>query len=320
MAARQVVVSSGQPRVAPEAGREPADLEILRRVEAVVLLAGSIRPFPLSLETGRSVLDLPVTDGRAVLGMWVKEHKKLAGVLDRHVALRLLLDRKARVPSCLGTLDSSRLRVERDPSEYRGTGGLLRDLAVDYPDDAYLLVASAAQLLLESVVPVVFEMARLGGDVCLLSHADGSPACMILVRCGSLRRISPVGYIDFKEQALPEIAKRFTVRVLQRERPVGIPVRTRAEYVAALTAYHRRHAAAAEARSPFAEEWKPRFAIVEKGADVAEGAIVQDSVVLRGARVESGATVTRSIVCGGEVRRPLRPRRVLGRLGGLLGL
>ena len=40
-------------------------------------------------------------------------------------------------------------RVERDLSDYRGTGGVLHDLAADYDDDDLILVANAAQVLLD---------------------------------------------------------------------------------------------------------------------------------------------------------------------------
>jgi ADP-glucose pyrophosphorylase len=60
---------------------------------------------------------------------------------------------------------------------------------------------------------------------------------------------------------------------------------------------------AAPPEDPFAETWKPVFSIVEAGARVDQGAVLQDSVVLEGGRVEKGAAVVRSVVCSGGVAR-----------------
>ena len=58
------------------------------------------------------------------------------------------------------------------------------------------------------------------------------------------------------------------------------------------------------AADPFAEDWRPAFAIVEEGATVDPAARLHDSVVLRGGRVERGAVLVRSLVCaGGAVGR-----------------
>jgi hypothetical protein len=203
-----------------------------------------------------------------------------------------------------GATNGKAVRAERDPSSLRGTGGLLRDLAENYDDDHYLLVASATQVLLEPLSALVGDLAKLGADVCVLSHADGTPSLLMLVRCGTLRWISPVGYVDLKEQALPEIARRFDVKVLDRPAPTGMPVWTREDYVEALRAHHLQRARGRKARDAFAEDWEQRFSIVEEGACVHPEAVVHDSVVLRGARVEKGAVVVRSLVCPGEVVRP----------------
>lgn len=277
----------------------------LRRLKSVVLLAGAVRPMPLASATGRSILDLPLEQEKTFLQQWIEHTDALARIAGLSgLPIRAMVN--GHSPDPIGAVSAShRVRVERDFGEYRGTGGLLRDLARDYEDDDVILVANAFQLLIDPLADIARAMSRLGGAVGLVAHEDGTPSGVMLVRCKALRLISEAGYVDMKEQALPQIASRYDVSVLHRRRPTGMPVRTLTDYVAALRTYHRRKdGRPAISTDPLAEDWRPTFSIVEKGAAVDPLASVNDSVVLRGGRVEAGAVSVRSIVCPhGVVRR-----------------
>jgi len=88
---------------------------------------------------------------------------------------------------------------------------------------------------------------------------------------------------------------------VHRGEPVGHPIRTASDYVAALRRYHRAVRFNETRRDPFVEDWQPTFSIVEDGAQVHSTARVHDSVVLAGAKVGAGAVVVRSVVCPGAV-------------------
>jgi hypothetical protein len=194
-----------------------------------------------------------------------------------------------------------RFHVDRDIHDFRGTGGVLRDLAQEHDENDYLLVATAAQFLSEPLVDLATSLVNRGGDVALIAHTDGTPVSLMLMRAGCLRTISPVGYVDMKEQALPEIASRHCVNVIRREQPIGMPIRTGAQYIAAL---HRHHRGAADAKAVgdlWEAEYTSRFELCEPAASIHPTARVHDSVVLRGGRVEAGAVLVRSIVCDGAV-------------------
>lgn len=235
------------------------------------------------------------------MAQWIDEAAALAATpgVDR-LAMQVLVDRSGPMPdvdlSALvpdGALDY--LQVERDPEEYRGTAGLLRDLSLRYEDDDYLLVASGAQILTQPLQRLVSTLALRSPDVTIVGHDDGTPAGVIWVRCGCLRGIPSLGFIDFKEQALPEIAKRHHVDVL-RHGAIGLPLRTPAEYLHAVRKHHLRNFANERNADAFVEDWCPVFSIVESGAEVDPSAHIHDSVVLRGGRVERGAVVVRSVV------------------------
>lgn len=276
----------------------------LGRLRALVLLGGSVRPTPLTTRTGRSILDLPVDDSGSILNHWVHHASELsagAGLAD--LPVRVLVNHGSLDPMSMAGKNYTHLRVERDFAEYRGTGGVLGDLAKDYGDQDLILVANAAQLLMEGLYPLAQALEESGGQVSLMAHQDGTPSGLMLITCGALRLIPRSGFVDMKEQALPGIAAQYDVTVVNRGRPTGLPIRSLAEYIAALRQYHRRRAGKPPISDPLAEEWRPTFSIVEEGAVVDGMARVHDSVVLKGARVEPGAVLVRSVACDGAVIR-----------------
>jgi hypothetical protein len=289
------------------AGLRPHEARLLRRVRALVLLGGSLRPSLLSAATGRAVLDLPLSADKTLLEEW----RDQIAVLRRQcrmddLAVQLQLDQHSlapRGPTANGC--GVRVHTARDAARYRGTAGLLHDLAKEFDDDDYVLAATAAQMLTEPLADLAVHLAERVADVTLLSHEDGAPCGLMLVRCGCLRWISDIGYVDMKEMALPRIARHFTVKVVGRKRASALPIRTPQDYLRALRAYHCREKGLTD--GPFEEEWKRSFSVVEAGAAVHPGAKLYDSVVLRGAQVNASAVLVRSILTGSAVvERPVK--------------
>src|SRR5688500_8775949 len=296
-----VVVKGQRPSVRPDA---------LVNLRDVILPGGAVRSGSLATRVGRPVFELPVTGTESVLDLWRREVATLASLeTDARrggLSLRVMMDRASRVATAGPDADHGtgvRLVVERDPFEYRGAGGVLRDAAADYEDDSYLLVANAAQVLIEPLRGVVESMAATRSDLCVLANLDGTPSGLFFVRCGALRELPAAGFIDLKEQALPAIAARHDVRVVRRPQPVAMPIRTAGDYSLALRRYGQRVDRRLEVTDPFAEDWEPAFRVVERGATVNESARLHDSTVLAGGRVEAGAVLVRTIVCDGGVVR-----------------
>ncbi len=269
---------------------------------AMVLLGGSVRSSLSSDACGRSLLDLPLGGDGSIFNHWLAHAADLA----RHAGLarlpvRVMVNRNAPDPVSAAPMHYGNFRVERDLSEYRGTGGVLRDLAADYDDDDLVLVCNAAQVLLDPLVAVATALDRKTGDFTLVSHNDGTPSGVMLATCKTLRMIPETGFVDLKEQALTLMAGTYDVTVLHCRRPTGLPVRSLADYIVALRHYEQRRAGKPQSADPLSEDWMPAFALVEGGAIVDPRAHVHDSVVLKGGTVEAGAVVVRSIVCPGGV-------------------
>ncbi len=277
----------------------------LSRLKALVLLGGSVRPTPLSTSIGRSLLDLPLDENGSVLNHWLNHAAELARVAGlEKLPVRVMVDRSSPEPISAAVKFYGTFRVERDQSEYRGTGGVLGDLADRYDDDDLILVANAAQILLDPLVSLANTLDSRHGDVGIISHRDGTPSGIMLLKCKTLRLVPKTGFIDMKEQAMPLIAQRYAVEVSHRRRPTGLPIRSVQDYVTAMRLYHMRRAGKPTLTDPLAEDWQPSFGIVEEGAVVDRTARVHDSIVLRGGVVEAGAVLVRTVVCpSGLVRR-----------------
>ncbi|MEX2217580.1 MAG: hypothetical protein WD749_02375 [Phycisphaerales bacterium] len=274
-------------------------------LRAVVLLAGSVRESELSRGVGRSLLDLPIAAGQNILAHWHAHVERLATRLGQAtLPLRVVINRKGHAPGVGPNSARFPLTIEQDRSEYRGTGGVLRDLTESYEESDRILVASAAQVLTEPLDDLAADLVAADDDVALMAHEDGTPSGLFVVRCGALTDIRSGGFVDFKEQVLPRLASEGqSIRVLRRDLPGAIPVRTLDGYMAAVRAIARLAACRPMAHDPFEEDWAPTFSLVEGGAAVSPGATIHDSVVLAGGTVGGGAVVVRSVVCpGGSVR------------------
>jgi hypothetical protein len=224
------------------------------------------------------------------------------------MSIRVMLDKVSPAPAIPATEGPIHFTVERDPFDYRGTGGLLRDLAeARYEDDDYLLVANGAQLIVGSLAEHSLALAERGGEVVVAGHRDGTPTGLMLVRCGALRGIPAAGFVDMKEQALPMIARSHDVRVVLFEKSTARPVRTLPDYLAALRAHHQQMENRPIDQDPFGEDLRSTFSVVEHGARVDREALLHDAVVLAGGIVEPEAVVVRSLICpGARVRRGQR--------------
>jgi len=267
------------------------------RIGAVVLLAGSVRESPFNRDLGRSPLDLPLRAGETVIQAWCQHAADLARSLgSTDLPVRVLVNRNARLPESPAPPGAIRVSAEFDPSELRGTAGVLRDVAEGLPHGDFVLVGHAYQLLPRPLSEFVTGMRAVGGDVTLLAGSDGEPMGLYLVRRAALELVKPKGFVDFKEQAIPLIAESFDVRVASFSGARAESLRTLDGYLGAL---RRLHAAAGAEIDPLTEDWFSTFALVEPGAEVGAGARVHDSVVLKSARVGAGAVLVRSLVCEG---------------------
>lgn len=287
------------PRVAARFGPTERGL---KRLKSVILLGGKVRQSSLSATIGRSVLDLPLDNHSTLLTHWVNQCNDLAKRVGLdELVVRVMVDQKAHEPKSTPPELAHMVKVQRDQSSFRGTGGLLADIAKDYDDEDMILVASASQILLDPLAAIAQALDHKTGEFTLISHRDGTAGGIMLLKCKTVRSISDVGFIDLKEQALPSIARLHDVRVVHCRQPTGIPLFQLNDYIGALQQFHRRRSSRRAKVNPLGEEFGRLFAIVEDGANVSPDAYLHDAVVLRGATVEAQAAAIRSLVLPGAV-------------------
>ena len=297
------------PAEQPKPVQSEAAEHIGRKLRALVLLGGAMRPTPLITAVARSILDLPIAEDRTVLRQWHAQATNLANDLSvERLPVRVMINRNSARPNLTTSENHVVIRIHEDETEYRGTAGVLHDLTDHYDDDDYVLVVNGSQIVLKRLTEIFGILAETAADVSLISHHDGSPSNAMLVRCGALRQISEIGFVDMKEQALPKIANRHRVVVVHQTEPTAIPIRTMTDYIRALRWFHTESNDETTERfardHPFAEAWQPTFSIIEKGATVERDARIHDSVILAGAYIERGGVLVQSIVCpGGRIRR-----------------
>lgn len=286
-------------------------------IRHAVLLAGAVGAKSLAVRLGRSILDLPLETGVSLLDVWTVRLEESKGCsASGWPAPDVLVLAGQTDPLPMGAnagpeghhAGQPRLRAARDTHGYRGTAGALRDLFAAFGAEDYVLVGTASQCPDAGLIAQLVADADPSAGVTLSADAVGAPSGLMLIRCGALREVASVGYIDLKEQALPRIASTAGVRVIRCQGGVSPAIRDLRTYLDAVHSWHRSESVrGAAVLDPFEERWRPTFAVVEPGAQVATGARIHDSVVLAGARVEAGAQVVRSVVgAGGVVRRRSR--------------
>jgi hypothetical protein len=257
-------------------------------ISDVLLLAGGVRPKGFRAQLGRSVLDLPVGDERRLMDLWRDEVGRLSEHFDlASRRVRVLIDGISLPPRArLASTGGCDVLIERDSGAYRGTGGVLKDACRGLSGDSYVLVMHAGQLLCEPLAPLVERLMACGADLSFPIEPSGGAGGVFLVRAGCLAALPDVGFVDFKEQAIPVIAKRNKVRVAELASASSLPIRSLQDYIQAVRHWHVR-----QGGNP-----GRGVSIVEAGARVCETSRLHDSVVLAGGRVEAGAILAGSLV------------------------
>lgn len=245
------------------------------------------------------MLNMPVAVGQTLLSLWARECEALAAAcaIDE-LPLSIHVDATSAPPAVVRG-NAVVPHVEVDRSEFRGTGGILRDLSDRFRADDLMLVASAHQLVFQPITDLFSALAVALGDIAMIVCDDGTPCSLSLVRCGTLRALPARGFIDFKEQALPALSRAHPIRVIQFPGGTTWPLRTLESYITGLRMLHGPRRDGQPVLDPFAEDWKPAFSICEPGAVVEPSARIHDSVVLKGAHVGQGAMIVRSVLCAG---------------------
>lgn len=285
-------------------------------VDLCVLLAGGLKPSPLAVAAGCSVLDLSADGRQTILEHWM-EHLAPLGSDSSPLPVRVVhgpqlpptTPDSGRVPPSL------QLRVERESKDFRGPAGVVKDAAEDLPPDATVLVVEASRWFGGNLAEI---LAAFRGEsesgvtvpVTVTATAGGAPGGIVVLRRDTLDLVSDLGFMDLKEQWLGKVSESgHDVRVVKLdESSPSVLLRDRADLLASsrccatvqVDAEASEHTAG-RLRSLFSESEGGYFAAVAPNSTVEPNTSIVDSVIMGGATVRSGAIVARSLICPGAL-------------------
>jgi hypothetical protein len=255
-----------------------------QRIDACVIFAGGLRASPLQAMSPVSVLDLMLTQRGTVLECILA---RIAENRDAHPLLPVSVVWGPPVPEPSKPVIPAGLevRITREPSQWRGSAGLLLDLCAPFASDATILVIEGSRWLGASLGPLLADHARRDALVTVACTPDLCPAGVYTMRRSALDLVPRIGYLDLKEQLFSKlVGTRGRVHIHTLQPPGAMPLRTLDQFLAASFA---------------AAGVSPGASIISPSARIASDATVVGSVIMDSAQVQSRAIVARSIILKG---------------------
>jgi len=295
-----------------------------KRVQ-IIMLAGAIRPSPLQAAISRPVLSLPLGVGEhaapsTVLDAWLRAFRSLRERCIVTIVVKSERDRESleRLASMNGSREFE-IEVVRDPSDWRGAAGVARDVAHDTSADGVALVVEAACLPPRSIDPI---LARLDArtDAVVGSTERFEPAGVYAFRRSVFGRVPDVGYFDIKEQLISKLTTGASSVRLSVITERHVRLRRREEYLDAVRGQLARNGSSSGPDANGRADGPPSPAarlngrhshgkrdvhpaarligacVIEPGATIGAGAVINESAVLSGAEVGAGAVVSRCVI------------------------
>jgi len=287
----------------------------MERPWAAILLAGAIERSELARELDMPPLCLPMRHDGTLLASWVERLQPF----PRCTTVRVVMNSTAEAEQVRATLSRElavldHLMIDTDPAPWRGTAGLVHDMATELDDDHFVVVIEANCLPPASLKPLFDSMQdELDGVVGIT--AANEPAGVYLMRKRLLDQIRDVGFVDLKEQFIPQA---YDHGARMRAVPIAddlLRIRSRRTYLESVRRSETREHEAVESTGGNGRKDRPRgrgrvygICRIDASAEIADDAVVYDSIVLDGAVIEPGAVVCRCIV-GSHARVPAGSRQ-----------
>jgi len=283
------------------------DRKFMNRPLVAVVLAGRIRPTPLSQALDVHVLRLPVGKRGSLLDSWLSTFATVGDIGEIRIVVNAPADVEsvgASVTTATPEVQAHPLRIMAEPAAWRGAGGILRDVTADLPAEAIVVVGEAMRLpprSLQSLLAAFDSSPEQISGVVGVCGAD-EPAGVYAFTRSAIDLIPGIGYFDMKEQFLPAIArsggKVITARLSEkvwRLRDLESYLETARQSLASCEGQGSLIRVSDRA-SVSSSAVLDGFCMIEEGAVIEDGAVIHDSVVLWGATVGGGAVVSQSIV------------------------
>jgi hypothetical protein len=182
----------------------PPDAADAPRADVCVVLAGGIRPSPLTRETHGPTLDLWLGPEGTVLEQWLA---RAAAASSPGARVQIVHDARMAGPSSPLRSSGMEVSIVAEPRSLRGPAGILKDVCAELDSSSVALVGDAARWLSRAPVDLLAAHAGRGAAVTVGVNADGSPAGLYAVTLGALEGVAKRGFVDIKEQWLERLSK-----------------------------------------------------------------------------------------------------------------
>lgn len=266
---------------------------------SVLILAGGLNPTPLQQLMGFPVAGLPLGHDRTLLASWLGVLDASLGSARRSTHLLcgtpsdeqwFVAELRRPTTSVLG------IEVRRDGRPHRGVCGLLADTVSECDLSEWLLVVELNSLPPRSLRPLL-EAAAEGVSMVVGSSRDERPAGAFLLRRDLLKEVPRIGYLDLKEQFLPQLVARGHRIAAAELSATSVRMTDRRNYLRGVRIWQ------SENMVDRSDSNVAGHSVVATGVELASDAFVIDSVILPGASIGSKCVIARSVV-GPMIRLP----------------
>ncbi len=266
---------------------------------SVIILAGGLEQTPLQQVMGFPSAGLPISRDRTLLSAWLEVIDRSLG--ETRAATLLLCGTASDEQWFLGELRRSTnpvsgVAVRRDDRPHRGVCGILADTVGACGLSGWLLVVELNTLPPRSLLPLL-ESALESTSLVVGASDDERPAGAYLIRGDLLVGVPSRGYVDLKEQFLPQLVAKGHHIASARLAPTAVRLVDRRNYLRGIRVWQSENGAAPAADNVAGNS------LVCSGAEIAHDAFILDSVVLPGAVIGPRSVVARSVV-GPMIRLP----------------
>ena len=261
-------------------------------VSVLFLAGGPIQP-PLQRGMGFPVAGLPLDSSRTLLAAWLDAVDLCVG--ERQSSTLLLCSSSADSEWFSAELrragrGSGSVEVRLDARPHRGVCGLIADTAAASPLAEWLLLVELNTLPPLSLSPLLQAVATDQVAMVVGVSRDDRPSGVYLLKANLLKDVPRVGYVDLKEQFLPQLVSRGCRIESAVLAETSVRLTDRRNYLRGIRIWQ------SERETVKAGPSVSGNSLLCEGVVAPEGSFVLDSAILPGAMIGRGAVIARSVV------------------------
>ncbi len=275
----------------------------------VIILAGGFKLSPLRSELNVHELCLPITQSETLLAVWLEVINELKQCQKVIIAVSSQSD-ATEIQQVLDSLNGRKSNLPHtqvivESGRWRGTAGVLRDVAQEYAKSEILLAVEATCIPPGNLVSLVAKCESEATGVVGITDKS-NPAGVFAFHRSMMKHVPTVGFFDIKEQLLPQMyAKKIGAHALHISNNF-IRLRDRKAYLSAVSHYALQQENIGTIDNGKALQNSRDYqlidtCVIDPTATIGDGSVIRQSIVLKGAKVGANVVINESIIGAGVV-------------------